>query len=444
MSRIDATVTHRARARYLNQALQLEEPHPGGIIGAAILVSTGLLFGALAWASVTRVDEVAHAPGEVVPAGYIHDVQHLEGGIVAAIHIRNGDHVQRGQPLLSLAPATTRGEYERLRTRAATLTLEAERLQALLGEREADFTELEKDYPRLAARQRAILLAQRAQLADDLALIDTRIRQRRSELRRQRNQARAIRDEIRLLREQVEMRGKLAKQSLVSKTELLAARQRLAETLGEQRHILDGITVAEAALNEAREERKERLSRFRRDTELESGRIEARLAETRHELEKALDRLQRLEIRSPADGIVQGLTVTAINAVIEPGQVILRVVPVGDELLVEARVGPRDIGHVHRGQRAEVRFAAFDAARFGRISGTLTGLSASTYVDASGQPYYRAEIRLDSDHVGDPDAGLRILPGMSATADIRTGAKTIMAYLMKPVSRGFANAFAER
>ncbi len=435
---------HRARARFLNQALQLEEHRPTGIIGAAILVSAGLLLGAVAWASITRINEVAHAPGEVVPAGYIHDIQHLEGGIVSAIHVSNGERVERDQPLLSLAPSMRRSAYEQLRVRGATLALKAERLRALLNDEQPDFGELAERYPELAKKQASLFLAQKARFETDLAVLDAQIQQRESEHQRQQNQARAIRAEIRLLREQVEIRRKLADSNMVSKTELLRTQSRLAETLSERRRILDDIGVAEAALREARERRLDRLSEQRRDMRMEAGRVASQLAENRHALDEARDRVRRLEIRAPTDGIVKGLSITSINAVIKPGQVIMQVVPVASELVVEARVSPRDIGHVHVGQSAEIRLAAYDASRFGGIPGKVKRLSASTYLDARRQPYYRAEIALAADHVGDPAAGLRILPGMTATANIQTGDKTIMAYLMKPVSRGFSNAFVER
>ncbi len=435
---------HRARARYLNQALQLEEHRPSRIISAAILVSAGLLLGTIAWASITHVNEVAHAPGEVVPAGYIHDIQHLEGGIVSAIHVANGDHVRRNQPLVSLAPTISNSTYEQLRIRGATLALEAERLRALLNDEQPDFGELAERYPELAKQQKMMFLAQKEQLKTELAVIDARIRQRESEHQRQRNQARTIRAEVRLLREQVGIRRKLADNNVVSKTELLATQSRLAETLSERRRILDDISVAEASLAEARERRLDRLNKLRRDMQMEIGRVASKLAENRHALDEARDRVRRLEIRAPTDGIVKGLSITSINAVIKPGQVIMQIVPVASELVVEARVSPRDIGHVHVGQPAEVRLAAYDASRFGSIPGEVKRLSASTYLDARRQPYYRAEIALSADHVGTLAAGLRILPGMTATANIQTGDKTIMAYLMKPVSRGFGNAFVER
>lgn len=156
------------------------------------------------------------------------------------------------------------------------------------------------------------------------------------------------------------------------------------------------------------------------------------------------DRVQRLQITAPVGGIVQGLTVTSINAVVEPGQVILRVVPVDDELIVESRISPRDIGHVHPGQQADVRFDSYDYARFGSISGTVRRISPSTYLDEHRNPYYRAEIRLSKYYLADQPAALRIIPGMTVQADIRTGSKSILDYLVKPISRGFATAFRER
>jgi HlyD family type I secretion membrane fusion protein len=130
--------------------------------------------------------------------------------------------------------------------------------------------------------------------------------------------------------------------------------------------------------------------------------------------------------------------------VVDPGQVIMQIVPTGDELIVEARISPNDIGHIHTDQSADVKIDSYDSARFGTVKGNIKRISASTYLDEKRNPYYRAEIELEKSWLAEQPDKFRIIPGMTVEADIKTGSKTILDYLLKPVSRGFSTAFRER
>ncbi|HEB95278.1 MAG TPA: HlyD family type I secretion periplasmic adaptor subunit [Sedimenticola thiotaurini] len=434
----------RARARFLTQAIQLEEQQPSSLVRFAILFTVLVLVAAIYWASMTRVSEVAIARGEVIPAGMIHDIQHLEGGIVSEIAVRDGDQVEKGQLLLSFAPPASLSEYEQTLVRKAALEMETERLAAILERRKPDFGDAGKRYPRLALRQMTLYRAQMASQESELRVIDAQIRQRRTELSRQQNQAKSIRRELELLREQVRIRSRLAERQVVARTELLDIQSRQAETQREQRTIEDNIVVAQSALDEALQRRQELVAQFNEEIELQAGEAAEKLAEVEQSLVRLKDRVNRLDIHAPVSGIVQGLSITRINAVVEPGQVIMQIVPVDDELIVEARISPNDIGHVHRGQEAEVKVDSYDSARFGSVAGVIRRISPSTYLDERREPYYRAEIELERSWVGDPQQKMEVIPGMTVVADVKTGSKTLLDYLLKPISRGFGNAFRER
>lgn len=434
----------RARARFLAQAIQLEEQAPSAVIRAAIFFSVVMLISAVIWAWATQVEEVASAVGEVIPAGLIHDVQHLEGGIVSEIRVRDGDRVQQGDLLLGFAPSAVDAELEQMRIRRATLEMETERMRAITERRAPDFGEVGRRYPDLATTQRTIHDAQVTSHESELAVIDAQIRQRDTELTRQKHQVVSIRDEIELLREQVSIRSTLNDKKIIARTELLATQTRLVEAESEQRRLTDGVIVAQSALDEARQRRIETIARFAKENELAAGEAAAKLADVRQSLVRLEDRQTRLNVHAPLNGIVQGLSITRINAVVEPGQVILQIVPIEDDLIVEARISPTDIGHIHAGQTADVKVDSFDAARFGSVSGTILRISPSTFLDDKRQPYYRAEIGLEKSWLGEQPGHLRIIPGMTVKADIKTGSKSILDYLLKPVSRGFDSAFRER
>ena len=141
---------------------------------------------------------------------------------------------------------------------------------------------------------------------------------------------------------------------------------------------------------------------------------------------------------------MQSLSISGGHVVIEPGQAIMQIIPIYEDLVVDAKVSPTDIGHVQVGDRADIRVDSYDTARFGLLEGEVSKISATTYLDEQKQPYYKAEIVLAKTHLGDESQPLRIIPGMTVSASIRTGEKTLMEYLLRPVQRGFNDSFGER
>ncbi|HHJ35381.1 MAG TPA: HlyD family type I secretion periplasmic adaptor subunit [Gammaproteobacteria bacterium] len=434
----------RARAHYLNQAIQLEETTPVGIINIAIIFS-GMLFIALVlWAHLTQIKEVATTRGEVIPADLIHNVQHLEGGIVSEILVRNGDLVNKGDTLLRFAPPATMSDLEQMLIRHASLLLQQERLQALIEKRKPDFGNTAKNYPELAEHQRTIYQAQLNSQQQKIAVIDQQIEQKKSEKQRSLNQKNIMKEEVSLLEEQVSIRKRLNKTGVVARDELLTTQIQLSENMREYQQFQDDFNVAKTTLSEVRQRRKDIEFQFIKDIHIESGQITNELAEVEQTLIRLNDRAERLNVVAPVTGIVQALAINSINAVAEPGKIILRLVPMDDELIVEARILPKDIGHVHIGQSADVKVDSYDSSRFGSIDGKVKQISATTYLDERNNPYYRAEITLNQAWVGDNPEIMKIIPGMTVQSNIETGEKSVLAYLLRPVSRGLDNAFSER
>ncbi len=434
----------RARARFLAQAIQLEESGTSSIIKTSIFFTVFMLAASIYWAWATEVSEVTVSRGEVVPAGLIHDIQHLEGGIVNQIHVRNGDRVGLGDPLLEFAPPASQSEFSQTQVRLGSLTLEGERLQAIIEQRKPAFGESGKKYPALAQKQMTIYQAQLSSHQSALDVADAQIRQRQTELLRQENRAKSIIKEIALLKEQVKIREELFKDKMVSRTELLSTQTRVAEAESERSTIQDDVIVARSALDEAKTRRLEIEAEFRKKIEIEAGTVASKMAETEQAMIRLRDRVNRLDVKAPVAGIIQGLSITRINAVVEPGQVIMQIVPMHDDLIVETRIPPAEIGHIHQGLPAEVKIDSFDPARFGSVAGTLKQISAYTYLDEKGNPYYRAEIELEQDYLGAKEQQLKVIPGMTVQADIKTGSKSILDYMLRPISRGFGSAFHER
>ncbi len=433
----------RARARFLAQAIQLEEDELSNTIRYAIFFSFFLLFISVIWMSFTEVNEMSVSRGEVVPAGYIYNIQHLEGGVVSGVSVHDGDSVQKGDLLVRFSLPAIQSEYGRLASRQANLKLSLARLHAIEMKREPEFGLLGDKYPELSKKQMESYHAQIANFTNEQAVIDSQISQKKSELARQKNQIKAQEKELELLAQQVQMRRQLVDKFIVSQSELLAKKSDYAAAESRYKSTKDGVVTARLALKETQKKKLEAQSLQIKNLKLEASDVVARLAELDDDLISEGDKLERLSVRAPISGIVQGLSITGINEIVKAGATILQVVPVNDDLIVEARVLPDEIGYIQKNQTAEVKIDSYDSSRFGSITGVVKQLSPSTYLDEKANPYYRVKIELDQSYVGTNPGQMKVIPGMTVTVNIITGSKTIMEYLIKPVSRGFSSAFKE-
>lgn len=434
----------RARAHYLNQAIQLEENTPVNIINFAIMFSAGLLVALLIWANITQIKEVTTTQGEVIPADLVHNVQHLEGGIISELLVHNGDIVTKGQTLLRFSPPATISDLEQMSVRHASLVLQQERLQALIENREPYFGETGTNYAEIAEKQLTIFHAQLESQSQKNLLHDKKVGLKKREQKRALNQSFIMKKEVALLQEQLDIRKNLRSSGVVARDELLATEIKLSENVREYQRFIDNYKVAKATLAEAKQQRTDTKLQFIKDLQLESGQVINEIAEVKQSLVGLEDRADRLNVIAPVSGVVQALSINSINAVAEPGKIILRIVPMDDELIVESRILPDDVGHVHIGQSADVKVDSYNSSRFGSIEGVVKQISATTYLDEKNNPYYRAEISLKKSWVGDNPEHMKIIPGMTVQSNIETGSKSILAYLLRPISRGFDNAFSER
>ena len=434
----------RARARFIAQSIQLEESDAPGVVSVGIYATIVFMFGFVIWSMVTPVNEVAVSTGEVLPQGNNYVVQHFEGGIVEKLYVKNGAMVSKGETLMQIAPVATESDFEQLSSRQAALKMQAVRLDALLKKETPVFAELAEEYPRLAASEYSSYLAQMQSQQSQLDTAKVRVEQREQELIREQSKTKALKNELSVLDQQVKMREKLSKRGAVSKSELLEYQAERAETRTSYIQARANIEVNSRAVREAKQALTELEHRLHEQLRLENGKVEAELSELEQQLLKFDDRVSRLSIRAPAAGVVKGLEVNTIGSVIDAGQILMEIVPSNEKLVVQAKVSTDDVGHVHTGMEAVIKVGSYDPQLFGTVTGVVERISASTFFDEQNQPYYKAVISLEKDYLGSEERRHRIIPGMTVQADIRTGQKTVLDYLLKPVYRGFQNAFQER
>ncbi|HZX50599.1 MAG TPA: HlyD family type I secretion periplasmic adaptor subunit [Pseudomonas sp.] len=399
----------------------------------------------LLWANFAVVDEVTRGDGKAIPSSRLQKIQNLEGGIVAELFVREGQIVDIGDPLLRLDDtrfASNVGETEADRL---ALLLRVERLSAEVQDREllvAD--EVREKVPRQADNEIQLFNSRKQQLLNEVAGLEEQLIQRQQELREFASKQGQFRNSLNLLRQEIRMSEPLVAEGAISPVEVLRLKRAEVEARGQ----LDATTLAmpraEAAIKEVERKIDETRGRFRSEalTQLNEARTElSKIQSTGKALE---DRVNRTLVISPVRGIVKQLLVNTIGGVIQPGSDLVEIVPLGENLLVEARIRPQDIAFLHPGQEAMVKFTAYDYTIYGGLKAELEQIGADTVTDDDGNSFYVIKLRTNKSHLGSEANPLLIIPGMVASVDIITGKKSVLNYLLKPIIRARAEALRER
>lgn len=428
--------------RLLSRSVILSELSPPGASRRLLWLTSALVLGFAIWASLIELDEVAVAPGDITPLSMVQPVQHLEGGIVQRIAVMDGERVRKGDLIVALDGRSLRADLRRVRARQAALQLQAERLRAFGEGRSARFAATE--FGGLRSGEQAILRSQSDSRAAQLAVIESQRAGKRSELGVLVDREGSLRRQVALLQQDMAARRPLVDKGLISKLSYLALERELTRLQGDLSETVTQQQRARAALEETGRNSVEVTDRLAAEAMREYGDVSSRLAQTNEELERIEDQVSRLQVRAPVDGVVKGLAAISLRQVVPPGGVIAEVVPSGTTAVAMVRVSPADIGHVKLGSPATVKVATYDFARNGGVNGRIDYVSATSFVDPEGKPFFKARIRLAKDHVGPANSGLILSPGMTVVADIKTGSKTLTEYLFKPVTNAFGSSFNER
>ena len=423
--------------------LLARRPQRGWGLPSSLVV--GALGAGVLWASFPEIEEVTVATGAVVPRGATKVVQHLEGGIIQELFVREGDAVKAGTPLLRLLLGTGSVNRAEPEVRRDGLALRRARLAAEVSGSAVEFpAEAARRQPQLAAAEREVLASRRRELETAAAVLGEQIAQRASELRELAGSLATVGDELGLAREKLQISTDLVKDGLVSRIEHLDTQRDVGRLVGEQNSIGEKLVKARAALAEADARRRELRERFENQVREELGTVEVDLRRTDELFAEATAQTGRTVVRSPIDGTVQNLRFTTIGGVVRPGDPIMEIVPESDRLVVEARLDPADRGYVRTGLPAVVKITTYDYVRYGGLEGVVVRISADSDVSANGRSYFSVVVETRKTWLGETRGALPISAGMQATVDIRTGQRTVMNYLLRPVLKMRSEAFRER
>ncbi|MBV4484608.1 HlyD family type I secretion periplasmic adaptor subunit [Pseudomonas sp. SWRI153] len=365
--------------------------------GARVIWGCALMLACfIAWAAWFEIVEVSTGTGKVVPSSREQVIQSMEGGIIEQLNVTEGALVERGQILAQLDPVKNQSNVGESAAKYRAALASVNRLQAEVSEKPLAFDPSLQPFPELIREETELYQTRRKGLSQTLD---------------------GIQSSLKLVRSELAITENLAKIGASSRVEVLR--------LTRQRSELE---------LKATEARSDYMVRARED--LAKANAEAQMLEA--VIRGRTDSLSRLTLRSPVRGIVKDIEVNTIGGVIAPNGQVMQIVPLDEQLLIETRISPRDIAFIHPGQAAKVKITAYDYSVYGSLDGEVVTISPDTLQDEAKPEifYYRVFIRTYSDELRNK-AGKRfaIVPGMIATVDIRTGEKTVLDYLIKPLNR---------
>ena len=401
-----APAVNRGDTAYMSEAraAQIVDGTPG-VTWVLYLMLTVVITG-FVWASLARVDEVTRADARVIPDGREQIIASLEGGLLRELYVHEGMQVQEGQELVQLDP--TRFESQQNEGQAKRIALKATvaRLTAEANGRALKFPPEVTEASNVVEGETEAFTARKHSLDEAV---------------------RANQRSIGLLMRELGVSEAMASKGLMSDVEVMRLRRQV---------------------NDLQLQSQERINRFRQDASTDLVRVQTELSLLEEQIAGRADVLRRTVLTSPVRGLVKNIRTNTIGGVVGPGAPIMEIVPISSRVLIEARIKPKDIGFVRVGQPADIKLASYDYSTYGSLKGKIEYISPDALGDTdktstAESTYYRVVVRTDRSTLKQGSKPLQVLPGMTATVEVRTGDRSVLSFLLRPMMKS-REAFKER
>lgn len=401
---------------------------------------------AIIWSYFATLDEITHASGKTIPSSHIQIIQNLEGGILSEILIQEGDLVEKGQALLKLDSVRfassfneTKLKYYELLATAARLTAEVNKKKIVIPE------EVLNKHPTIANDAKRLLKSRQNNLNANKRILQEQIRQKKQDITELNSKSNQISQSYKLLKEELDMSRPLVAEGAMSRVELLRLQRTTNDVRGELTSARLAIPRLKSSLSEARNKLSELEIRFHTEALEELNQIKAELDRTSETVISLEDRVSRTRVLSPVKGTIKQLKVTTIGGVVQPGMDLVEIVPLDDQLVIEAQIRPADIAFLGPGQRAIIKLTAYDFSIYGGLEAKLDHISADTIInEEDGKSYYLIRLKTNKNYLERNGEKLNIISGMTADVDILTGKKTVLDYMLKPILKAKERSLTER
>lgn len=431
-------------ADFMSELQAAEHAKPRRAAALFLYSILGFIVLACLWAGLSRVEMLVRGQGQVVPAGDVQIVQSLEGGILQELMVAEGDRVTAGQILLKISDVMSSSEKGGAEAQSLGLRAKKARLEAeARGQPFVMPPDIALATPQIAANEKALYDSRQQELKNALAMIEDKVVSATAQIAEAQAQISRLSASAGLLEQELKITRDMVAQRAVPKVEEIRLQRELNDVQGQLRANREKVTGLQADLSGAQKARGDQQDKFRTQALGELNDVETQIARLSESLKSIGDRVSRAELRAPVDGVVNKIAVKTIGGVIEPAKPLVEIVPVDSALKIIARVVPSDIAFLSLGQAVNVKISAYDPTRYGALPGKLVRIGAGSVTDKDGNIFFEIEIHTERSYMGDEMHRLPVTPGMVAQAEIVTGKRSILEYLLKPVLTAKGKALTE-
>ncbi|MEO1424879.1 MAG: HlyD family type I secretion periplasmic adaptor subunit [Pseudomonadota bacterium] len=414
----------------------------------AVLASLALFGGLIAWSVITQISGAVIATGTVVTDGNTRSIQHIDGGIVSEILVENGDRVGQGDVLIRLEDTLLRANAEIYRTRLSDALAQRSRLRAeQLGLPKPEPATSDLIEPARLAESHLgeleIFAARQSMQAGRVEQLEERIRQFRNQIVGVDGLLASKQEQLTFVGQELAASVSLNERGLAIDSQVLGLQRSRSDLLGQVAEHISERARIENSIRDAELEILQIARQFREQVVSDIQEVDNTVQELIQQLVSTDRQLARTEIRAPDSGIVHELQIFTIGGVIPPGGTIVQIVPTEEAMTFDMRIDPSAIDQVYPGQTARVRFPAFDARTTPELAARVAGVSPTTVVDeATGMSYFRAELSIGTEELARLGEVI-LLPGMPVEGYLQTTERSVISYLMRPITDQFVRAFRE-
>ena len=400
----------------------------------------------LMWASFAELDEVTSGAGKVIPSSQVQVVQNREGGIVQEILVVEGQVVEAGQPLLRIDNSEFVASLDEKSTKVLSLSAEVARLSAAAtgASRVVFDANLKQEAVEIVAKQEALFAARKAENANKMNVLKRRLEQKRQEHKALKTKKEQAERAYAIVWKEYQMIKPLLRDGVVSEVEVLRLEQQVNQRLGEKEAAILDVPRAASAVEEAKQRLAEEKARQKSEILEELAQKQDELSRLTSVVKADADKVARGVVTSPVKASVKRVLVNTVGGVVDPGMDLVELVPLEDNLLIEAQILPKDIAFLRPHLAAKVKITAYDFTIYGDLDATLEHIGVDTVIDEEGRAFYSIRVRTNKNYLGTLEHPMPIIAGMVAQVDILTGKKTVLDYLLKPFNKIKAKAFRER
>ncbi|WP_019615564.1 HlyD family type I secretion periplasmic adaptor subunit [Psychromonas ossibalaenae] len=416
----------------------------------------------IVWAYYAELDRVTRGEGKVIPSTQIQVIQSLDGGILQELYVKEGMQVKKGQSLARIDDTRFRSDMAqqnkevdalrsdiiRLRTELSSILVADVpnwQLQIKIKKESLNFpADLKETAQKLVLRQQDEYNGRLNNLENQVAIQAQQIKQRQQEVKELDSKIITLQTSLKLANRELKLTRPLAVKNIVPEVELLKLERSVNDIKGE----LTGLRLLKPKLRSAFDEavlkRREAVLNYRTDARAQLNELQSKFSRITEAQVGVKDKVTKALITSPVVGTIKTVHITTLGGVVQPGQVLLEIVPTDDKLLIEAKIIPKDIAFIHLGLPAMVKITAYDFTRYGGLEGVVEHISADTTQDEEGNSFYIIRVRTNESSMHSKDKeDMPIIPGMMTSVDVMISKRTVLEYILNPILRAKEMALRE-